>query len=104
MPANLNVEGYEKLNIHIPSTCLGTTAVQLAVAMSHLKVVRLSLSCQLQCKLHCVILHFNSEFSHGLWLMARLHVYLQGVKRKPLHKGSSASTFSTFLTKGSRLD
>ena len=38
MPANLDVEGYETLDIRLPSTCLGTTAVQLAVAMSHLSV------------------------------------------------------------------
>ncbi len=38
VPANLNVEGYEELDIRLPPTCLGTMAVQLAVAMSHLKV------------------------------------------------------------------
>ena len=44
MPANLDVEGYEELDIRLPSTCLGTTAVQLAVAMSHLSV-RLPVTC-----------------------------------------------------------
>ncbi|CAL5220631.1 g2674 [Coccomyxa viridis] len=39
VPANLNVEGYEELDIRLPATCLGTTAVQLAVAVSHLKAV-----------------------------------------------------------------
>ncbi len=38
VPANLDVEGYGELDIRLPATCLGTTAVQLAVAMSHLKV------------------------------------------------------------------
>lgn len=46
MPANLDVEGYEELelDIRLPSTCLGTTAVQLAVALSHLSV-RLLVTC-----------------------------------------------------------
>jgi hypothetical protein len=38
VPANLDVEGFGELDIRLPSTCLGTSAVQLAVAMSHLSV------------------------------------------------------------------
>ena len=38
LPENVNVEGYEDLDIRLPESCKGTTSVQLAVALSHLKV------------------------------------------------------------------
>ena len=38
LPENVNVEGYEDLEIRLPESCKGTTSVQLAVALSHLKV------------------------------------------------------------------
>ena len=38
LPENVNVEGYEDLEIRLPDSCKGTTSVQLAVALSHLKV------------------------------------------------------------------
>lgn len=67
MPANLNVGGYENLNIRLPSTCLGTTTVQLAVAMSHLKVMRLLLNL-----LHCtsittshMVVGKSNSMAHG---------------------------------------
>ena len=37
--AVLDVEGFEELEIRLPPTCADTTAVQLAVSLSHLKVV-----------------------------------------------------------------
>ena len=41
---NLNVEGYEDLDIRIPESCKSTTSVQLAVALSHLKVANATLA------------------------------------------------------------
>ena len=42
-PENLNVEGYEDLEIRLPESCRSTTPVQLAVALSHLKVTVVTL-------------------------------------------------------------
>ena len=43
LPENVNVEGYEDLEIRLPESCKGTTSVQLAVALSHLKVTGMTI-------------------------------------------------------------
>ena len=52
MPENVNVEGYEDLKIRLPESCKDTTSVQLAVALSHLKVAVV-----MRCKIYSAATH-----------------------------------------------